>query len=31
MADNVHEGHRKRMRDKYLYDGIEAFSEHEAM
>lgn len=32
MADKVsHNGHRKRMREKYLEHGIESFKEHEAL
>ncbi len=31
MAENVHKGHRKRMRDRYLLEGIDSFSEHEAL
>ena len=32
MAEkNTHEGHRKRMREKYLENGIESFKQHEAL
>ena len=32
MADKAsHNGHRKRMREKYLEHGIESFKEHEAL
>lgn len=32
MAEkNGHEGHRRRMREKYLEHGIESFKEHEAL
>ena len=32
MADKkAHEGHRQRMREKYLEHGIESFKEHEAL
>ncbi len=27
----MHEGHRKRMRDKYILDGIDKFCEHEIL
>ncbi len=31
MADNLHAGHRERMRNKYLKNGIEAFEPHEVL
>ncbi len=32
MADkNVHKGHRKRLRDLYLKDGIDNFNDHQAL
>ncbi len=29
--ENIHEGHRKRMRQKFLSDGIDAFTDHEIL
>jgi DNA repair protein RadC len=31
MPENLHKGHRKRLREKYLNDGIDNFSEHEIL
>ena len=28
---NVHSGHRKRVRDKFLKDGIDSFEEHQVL
>lgn len=28
---NVHEGHRERMRNKYVNKGIEVFEQHEIL
>jgi DNA repair protein RadC len=31
MADNVHKDHRKRLRQRYLAEGLDHFQEHEAL
>ena len=29
--DNVHKGHRQRMKSKFLLNGLDAFEQHEAL
>ncbi len=31
MADNVHKGHRQRVREKFLREGLDVFEPHEAL
>lgn len=31
MTDNLHEGHRKKVRNRYLKDGLNSFEEHQVL
>ena len=31
MAENVHKGHRERMRQRFLSEGAEGFADHELL
>ena len=31
MSEDIHSGHRKRMRQRYLSQGLEGFSDHEVL
>ena len=31
MIQNVHKDHRKRMREKFMQDGLESFQPHEVL
>ncbi|MCL1905523.1 MAG: hypothetical protein FWG06_00775 [Clostridiales bacterium] len=31
MTDNIHAGHRRRLKERYLEDGLDSFSEHQVL
>lgn len=31
MAENIHAGHRERVRERFMEEGLDAFNDHEAL